>query len=417
MAIRSPTTIALACGLALGVALSTTTRVLASRGTSAAAASSTESSPSRLRADYVREVVERVEHDYVRPVQEQALLDSAVRGMVGSLDPYSSFLDRRQYDEMRATTTGQYPGVGVEVAADIAGLKVLRAITDSPAARAGVLAGDVIIRIADHPVGEDIDASIERMRGSPGSSVKLTLRRAGTPEAFAVTLERTQVSLHTVAHTLLEPGFGYLRITNFSDLTAEDTREALDDLLAASPGGLHGLVLDLRNNPGGVLEAAVAVADMFLEDGLIVSANGRTTEARFRMEATPGDRLGGAPMMVLVNAGSASAAEILAGALKDHERATLVGQRTFGKGSVQTVIPLSDGRALKLTTSLYFTPSGASIHGRGIEPDVPLVGDSQPPLDITGRQDVPLAARDGEITLALQRLRRTPVVRTQAYKG
>ncbi len=410
MSLRATTTIALVCGLALGVALSTTTRVFANRGSAAAAASGTP-------PDYLREIVERVEHDYVKPVQEQQLLDSAVRGLVGSLDPYSAYLDRHQYEEMRATTSGQYPGVGVEVAADAAGLKILRAIDGSPAARAGVLAGDVIIRVADRAVGVDVDAAVARLRGPPGSDVKLTLTRAGRAEAFDLTLQREQVEMHTVAHRLLEPGFGYLRISNFSDLTAQDASEALDGLIAESPGGLRGLVLDLRSNPGGVLEATVSVADMFLDDGVIVSANGRTTDARFRMDATPGDRLSGAPIVVLVNGGSASAAEILAGALHDHARATLVGRRTFGKGSVQTLIPLSDGRALKLTTSLYFTPSGASIHERGIEPDVQLAGESQPPLDITGTQDVPLAARDGEITLALERLRAAAETRVRANKG
>lgn len=412
MSLRATTTIALVCGLALGVALSTTTRVFANRGSATGAAPADAAQP-----DYLREIVERVEHDYVKPVPEQQLLDSAMRGMVGSLDPYSAYLDRRQYEEMRATTSGQYPGVGVEVAADASGLKILRAIEGSPAARAGVLAGDVIIRIADRPVGADVDAAVDALRGPPGSAVKLTMLRAGQPEAFDLTLQREQVAVHTVVHTLLEPGYGYLRIANFSDLTAQDASAALDELVADSPGGLRGLVLDLRNNPGGVLEAAVAVADMFLDDGVIVSANGRTADARFRMDATPGDRLSGAPIVVLVDAGSASAAEILAGALHDNERATLVGRRTFGKGSVQTVIPLSDGRALKLTTSLYFTPSGASIHERGIEPDVQLAGQSQPPLDITGTQDVPLAARDGEVTLALERLRAAAASRVHANKG
>ena len=417
MSLRQPTIIALACGIALGVALSTTTGVLANRGSAAVAAADSAASLLRSQSNYLREIVERVEHDYVKPVQEQQLLDNAARGMVGSLDPYSAYLDQHQYEEMRATTSGQYPGVGVEVAADALGLKVLRAIDDSPAAQAGVLAGDLIIRIADRAVGADMDAAVERLRGPAGSTVKLTMLRAGRPEAFELTLLRTQVVVHTVSQTLLAPGFGYLRIANFSDLTVSDARDALNQLDENSPGGLRGLVLDLRNNPGGVLEAAVAVADMFLEDGIIVSASGRTTDARFRMDATPGDRLNGAPIVVLVNGGSASAAEILAGALQDHARATLVGRRTFGKGSVQTLIPLSDGRAIKLTTSLYFTPSGASIHERGIEPDVQLAGESKPLIDITGAQDVPLAARDGEVTLALERLRVAAQARRHARRS
>ncbi len=406
--IRTSTLVALTGGLLVGLLLARS-GVLTSRGsqpvvTPESAAGATVELEHR-RAAQLRETVERIEHDYVRSVPEQQLFDGALRGMVGSLDRYSAYLDKRQFEAMRATTTGQYPGVGVEVAADAAGLKVLRAIADSPAARAGVLAGDIIIRVADRPVGRNIDAAVERLRGPAGSSVKLSLTRSGLTDPFEVLLERTQVELHTVAQTLLEPGYGYLRISNFSDLTAEDARAALDALESKSPHGLRGLVLDLRNNPGGVLEAAVAVADMFLDEGNIVSANGRTADARFRMDATAGDRLKGAPMIVMVNGGSASAAEILAGALKDNQRATLIGRRTFGKGSVQTVIPLSDGRALKLTTSLYFTPSGASIHERGITPDITLAGEAGLPVDITGVQNVPLAARDGEVMLALEKLR------------
>ena len=416
--LRAPTLLALIVGLALGAASTTIIQRLVRRdGQSAAAAAErwlTGTASERKQAAYLIEAAERVEHEYVKAVPEQQLFDNALRGMVGSLDPYSAFLDQQQYAAMRATTSGQYPGVGVEVAADAAGLKVVRAIADSPAARAGVLAGDIIIRVAGLPVGRDVDAAVERLRGPPGSKVKLSLTRSGRPDAFDVLLERTEVEVHTVMHTLLERGYGYLRITNFSDLTAVDTRDALDDLNATSPNGLRGLILDLRNDPGGVLEAAVAVADMFLEAGNIVSANGRTPEARFRMDATSGDLLRGAPMAVLVNGGSASAAEILAGALKDQHRATLIGRRTFGKGSVQTIIPLSDGRALKLTTSLYFTPSGTSIHERGIEPDITLAGDAQLPLDVTGTQDVPLAARDGEILLALEKLRGTKFVARRA---
>ena len=406
---RLPILLALTIGVALGAAATTGIRFLCASRDAAAVPSLRElgsSAAERRQAAYLIEAAERIQHDYVREVPEQQLFDSALRGMLSSLDPYSSFLDRRQYEAMRATTSGRYPGVGVEVAADAAGLKVMRAITDSPAAHAGILAGDIIIRVADRPVGRDIDGAVERLRGPPGSQVKLGLMRGGAGEAFDVVLTRTEVEVHTVAYVLLEPGIGYLRIGNFSDLTAGEARDALDAMNGTNPKGLHGLVLDLRNNPGGVLEAAVAVADMFIEDGNIVSANGRTREARFKMDASGSDRIHGAPMVVLVNGGSASAAEILAGALKDHQRATLIGRRTFGKGSVQTVLPLSDGRAIKLTTSLYFTPSGESIHERGIMPDIMLAGESGPPIDITGTQNVPLAARDGEVMLALEKLRK-----------
>jgi carboxyl-terminal processing protease len=244
------------------------------------------------------------------------------------------------------------------------------------------------------------------MRGASGSTVNLTVRRAGTDGLLEFSLRRAKVEVHSVAQQTLEPGYGYLRITSFSETTADDVNRAVSRLKRDNPEGLKGLVLDLRNNPGGVLEAGVAVADAFLNEGVIVSADGRTADARFRMDATPGDLIDGAPLVVLVNSGSASASEIVAGALKDHGRAELIGHKTYGKGSVQTVMPLSHGGAVKLTTSRYFTPSGASIHGKGLIPDIVEDGPEETPAElITAKPTQPLAARDKEVRLGLETLR------------
>jgi carboxyl-terminal processing protease len=244
------------------------------------------------------------------------------------------------------------------------------------------------------------------MRGSSGSVVKLTVLRPTTGQTLDFSLRRAKVEVHSVAQQSLEPGYGYLRITGFSETTADDVNHAIARLKRDNPGGIKGLVLDLRNNPGGVLEAGVAVADAFLNEGVIVTADGRTPDARFRMDATPGDVIDGAPLVVLVNGGSASASEIVAGALKDHGRAELIGHKTYGKGSVQTVMPLSHGGAVKLTTSRYFTPSGASIHGKGIVPDIVAQGSEDPPAELlTAKGAAPLASRDKEVRLALDTLK------------
>src|SRR6202012_5629751 len=239
---------------------------------------------------------------------------------------------------------------------------------------------------------------------------------AGTDGVLEFSLRRAKVEVHSVAQQNLEPGYGYLRITSFSETTADDVTRAVARLKRDNPGGIKGLVLDLRNNPGGVLEAGVAVADAFLNEGVIVTADGRTPDARFRMDATPGDVIDGAPLVVLVNSGSASASEIVAGALKDHGRAELIGHKTYGKGSVQTVMPLSHGGAVKLTTSRYFTPSGASIHGKGIVPDIVAQGAEDPPAELlTGKNVASLQSRDKEVSLALGTLKdQGAVARNQA---
>ncbi|MGI9246240.1 MAG: S41 family peptidase [Steroidobacteraceae bacterium] len=357
------------------------------------------------------EVGGRIEREYVDPVPSATFDEAAVKGVVARLDPHSAFLDAEQYDEMRATTTGSYSGVGIEVSADDGKVIVVTPIEGGPAARAGVHAGDVVLAVDGNPVtAERLEETIGRMRGTPGTLVQLTVGRKGERSPLVFGLQRGEVHVHTVRAEALPGDYGYVRITQFSDSTPDDLIESLSALMhhgsAAHPDAalhpLRGLVLDLRGNPGGVLESAVGVADAFLDDGLIVRADGRTPEARFEMSATPGDALGGEPLVVLVDGGSASGSEIVAGALRDHGRATLMGERTFGKGSVQTVIPLRDGQALKLTTSRYFTPSGASIHEKGLEPDIALQAIAQD-RGAAPRPRSPM--RDPAVLTALQYLR------------
>ncbi|HKZ73802.1 MAG TPA: S41 family peptidase [Steroidobacteraceae bacterium] len=358
-------------------------------------------------ARLLAEVLERVKREYVEDMDDRELLENAVRGMVSALDPHSAFLNSEEYEEIRVSTMGSYPGVGIEVAASDGAVKILRAIEGSPAEAAGLRAGDLIVSIDDVEIGTDLEGAITRMRGKAGSTVKLVVRRPGeTGELLTYTMQRARVAVRSVAQTSLEPGYGYLRISTFSETTVDDVNRAVAQMKRANPQGLQGVVLDLRNNPGGVLEAGVAVADAFLEDGVIVTADGRTDDARFRMDATPGDLIGGAPLVVLVNGGSASASEIVAGALKDHGRAALIGHKTYGKGSVQTIMPLTRGGAVKLTTSRYFTPSGASIHEKGIIPDVTIDGPEDRPVELDGGKNAaPLALRDHEVGVALDALK------------
>jgi carboxyl-terminal processing protease len=404
---RSRTLIALVAGAAFGFSAALTSGVLAEHPSQTAHAAT--GNPAALPWEEARlfaEVYERIKREYVDDVDDHALMDKAIRGMVAALDPHSAFLDTEEFEEIRLSTMGSYPGVGIEVVAEDSAVKILRPIEGSPADQAGLLPGDQIVRIDDTDIGADLAGAISRMRGASGSVVKLTVLRSATGQTLDFSLRRAKVEVHSVAQQSLEPGYGYLRVTGFSETTADDVNHAVAHLKRDNPGGIKGLVLDLRNNPGGVLEAGVAVADAFLNEGVIVTADGRTPDARFRMDATPGDVIDGAPLVVLVNGGSASASEIVAGALKDHGRAELIGHKTYGKGSVQTVMPLSHGGAVKLTTSRYFTPSGASIHGKGIVPDVVAQGPEDPPADLmAGKTAPPLATRDKEVGLALGELK------------
>ncbi len=319
------------------------------------------------------DVFANIKANYVEPVEDKELLENAIRGMLSGLDPHSAYLDEEAFEELQVGTTGEFGGLGIEVGMEDGFVKVIAPIDDTPAQRAGIAAGDLIIRLDDTPVkGLTLREAVDIMRGEPGTDITLTIVREGLDAPFKVTITRAIIKVTSVKHRLLAPGFGYVRITQFQSNTADNLMAAIKTLKKENGGRLDGLVLDLRNNPGGVLSAAVDVADTFLEQGLIVYTEGRAPDSEVRFKATPGDALDGAPIVVLINVGSASASEIVAGALQDHRRAIIMGRRSFGKGSVQTVLPMKDGTALKLTTARYYTPSGRSIQAEGIEPDIQL---------------------------------------------
>ncbi|MEJ0086050.1 MAG: S41 family peptidase [Pseudomonadota bacterium] len=352
------------------------------------------------------EVLERVKREYVDDVKQPELIDDALRGLVGGLDPYSSYLDAEEYADLRVSTAGTYAGIGIEVSTADRALRVVRPFRDSPAASAGIRSGDVISAIDGQAVGGDLDGAMARMRGPRGSIVKLVVVRTGQSLPLEFAVERAQVDVHSVATVALDGAYLYARITTFSDTTAEDFAAGVARVRRDLDAKPRGVIIDLRNNPGGVLESAVEVADQLLEEGVIVTAEGRTPASRFSMDATPGDILPGVPVVVLVNGTTASAAEILAGALQDHRRAVLLGRRTFGKGLVQTVMPLTHGRAIKLTTSRYFTPSGRSIQGHGIDPDEPYDGVDAAPMDLEdARLRLQLPTHDSGVRAALELLK------------
>lgn len=319
------------------------------------------------------DVFGRIKNDYVVDVDDKELIENAIRGMLSGLDPHSSYLDAEQFTELQVGTTGQFGGLGIEVGMENGFVKVIAPIDDTPAQRAGVQAGDLIIRLDDTPVkGMTLSEAVKVMRGKPGSDIELTIVRDGLDQPLKLTITRDIIKVKSVKARMLEPGFGYLRISQFQSKTAENLVDAIEDLKKENGGPLKGTVLDLRNNPGGVLNGAVAVSDAFLDKGMIVYTEGRIADSKLRFNATPDDVINGAPLVVLVNQGSASASEIVAGALQDHKRAIIVGSQTFGKGSVQTILPLSSESALKLTTARYYTPSGRSIQAEGITPDIEL---------------------------------------------
>ena len=317
------------------------------------------------------EVFSRIKADYVEPVEDKKLLQDAIQGMLAGLDPHSSFLDAEGFKEIRVGTEGEFGGLGIEVTMEDGFVKVVSPIEDTPAARAGLKTGDLIIPLDNKAVkGMSLNDAVKQMRGKPGSEITLTVVREGSPKPLVFTLARAVIKIQSVKHRMLDDGFGYLRVTQFQANTGDGVKDALTKLKLQHKGDLKGLVLDLRNNPGGVLNAAVAVSDAFLSSGLIVYTEGRVADAELKFSATPADLINGAPMVVLVNGGSASASEIVAGALQDHKRAVIMGTKTFGKGSVQTILPMSGGTALKITTARYYTPSGRSIQATGILPDV-----------------------------------------------
>jgi len=356
-------------GMFVGAAIILDMGVLAERNPGAA-----QDAAAPLPLDELRtftEVFSRIKSDYVEPVQDKKLLEDAVQGMLAGLDPHSAYLDADSFKDMRVETEGQFGGLGIEVTMENGFVKVVSPIEDTPAARAGVKTGDLIIRLDEKAVkGLSLTDAVRMMRGKPGTDITLTIVREGVSKPLKITVTRAVIKIQSVKSRMLDPGYGYVRITQFQAGTDKSLIEAIKKLEKENKGNLRGLVLDLRNNPGGVLNAAVGVSDAFLDKGLIVYTEGRVPDSRMRLSATPGDVTNGAPMVVLINGGSASASEIVAGALQDDKRAVLMGTKSFGKGSVQTIIPISNGGALKITTARYYTPSGRSIQALGIVPDI-----------------------------------------------
>lgn len=319
------------------------------------------------------EVLGIIRQNYVEPVGDSELLKSAIRGMLSGLDPHSAYLEKEEFQELKEGTSGEFGGLGIEVGMEDGFVKVVSPIDDTPAQKAGVRSGDLIIRLDDTAVkGLSLNEAVKLMRGVPGTDITLTIVREGTEGPLQIKLTRAVIKVNSVRSRELEAGYEYLRVSQFQTDTGRKLRDAVTELKDKNGGRLKGVVLDLRNNPGGVLTAAVSVADAFLSDGLIVYTEGRAPESEQRFSATAGDIVDGVPIVVLVNAGSASASEIVAGALQDNGRGIIMGEKTFGKGSVQTILPISETSALKLTTARYFTPKGRSIQAEGIEPDVPL---------------------------------------------
>jgi carboxyl-terminal processing protease len=317
------------------------------------------------------EVFSKVKSDYVEGVDEKKLIEDAIRGILNGLDPHSSFLNTTEFTDLKIGTTGQFGGLGIEVGMENGFVKVISPIDDTPAARAGVQASDLIIKLDDKSVkGMTLNDAVKIMRGKPNTAIDLTIVREGETKPLVINITREIIRVKSVKKRMLEPGYGYVRITTFQSRTTTDLLKGISDLQKESQ--LKGMILDLRNNPGGVLNGAVGVSDAFIEDGMIVYTEGRIDDSSHRYLATPGDSLNGAPLVVLINGGSASASEIVAGALQDHKRAIILGTKSFGKGSVQTIQELRNGSAVKLTTARYFTPHGRSIQATGIEPDIKL---------------------------------------------
>ncbi len=336
------------------------------------------------------EVFGRVKSDYVEPVEDKKLITEAINGMLTGLDPHSAYLDQEAFKELQVGTQGEFGGLGIEVSMEDGFVRVVSPIDDSPASKAGVKAGDLIVKLDDTSVkGMTLNDAVKRMRGKPNTQIVLTIVRKGETKPIVVTLTRAVIKIQSVKSKLLEPGYAYVRVSQFQEHTGETMARAIERMFKENQGAMQGMVLDLRNDPGGLLNGAVAVSAAFLpKDALVVYTDGRTEDAKMKLNASPEHYLRGrnkedylaklpaaaktVPMVVLVNGGSASASEIVAGALQDHDRAVVMGQQTFGKGSVQTILPLGNNTAIKLTTARYYTPKGRSIQAKGITPDIPL---------------------------------------------
>ena len=355
-------------GLLIGLLLAGSHQVLAKR----------DSEVLQLPLSDIRlftDIYARIKKDYVEEVGDQDLLRGAIRGMLSSLDPHSSFLSQEEFKELQIGTSGEFGGLGIEVGMENGFVKVISPIEDTPADRAGVQAGDVIIKLDETQVkGLTLNEAVKLMRGVRGTKILLTIVREGESKPLEISVTRDVIRVKSVRSRILEPGYGYIRITSFQSKTTRNVIAAVEKLLKKSKQDLQGLILDLRNNPGGVLTGAVGVSDIFLEDGeLIVYTKGRVQDAELNYSASTNDSVDGVPIVVLINEGSASASEIVAGALQDHKRAVIMGQKSFGKGSVQTILPLKENAALKLTTARYYTPQGRSIQAEGIVPDILVV--------------------------------------------
>lgn len=411
MSLKTRVILVLVIGTILGLSLSLGGDVVANRD----AAGSKELTWEDMRL--IAEVMQRVRRDYVEPIDDKELMDRAIRGMVSGLDRHSEFLDAQEYREIRNSTRGRYSGVGLEVSTREGAILVISPIDDTPAQRAGIESGDEIIEINGVSVRNDgLNAAIDKMRGKAGTPVTITVRRQNYDDPLTFNLTRQKIKVASVRYEILQPSYGYVRVSQFNESTADELSRAIDEMtdeVQEQTGDmLAGLILDLRNNPGGILDAAVEVSDLFLDEGIIVTAEGRTPESRFRRVAEIGDIMDGGAVVVLVNGGSASASEIVAGALQDHDRALIIGTTTFGKGLVQTVIPLSRGFAIKLTTSHYYTPSGDSIHEIGIVPDIVVEGSGEyPGLSATASVD---RENDAQLIEALEQIRNQRVMHSQA---
>ena len=373
--LKKKNSVILFLGIILGVLLSIGSTVIADRENSA---DNTQQQAGTVTLPYEElraftEVFGRIKSDYVEPVSDKKLLEDAIKGMLAGLDPHSAYLNPEQYNDLKVGTTGQFGGLGIEVTMEDGFVKVVSPIDDTPAKKAGMEAGDLVIRLDEKPVkGMTLTEAVKLMRGKPGSDILLTVIREGEDAPLKVTITRDIIKVKSVKSRIIEKNYGYLRISSFQSRTGKSVVDAVAKLKKENKGNLNGLVLDLRNNPGGVLNAAVEVSDAFLEKGLIVYTEGRIKNSEMRFNAAPGDVVDGVPVVVLVNAGSASASEIVAGALQDHKRAIIMGEKSFGKGSVQTILPTNGTAAIKLTTARYYTPSGRSIQAEGIKPDIVL---------------------------------------------
>ena len=392
----------LAIGALIGVAVSLNFSAVAQK-----AATSAPLPIEELRA--FTEVFGRVKSDYVEPVDDKKLITEAINGMLTGLDPHSAYLDQEAFKELQVGTQGEFGGLGIEVGMEDGFVKVVTPIDDTPASRAGLKPGDLIIKLDDTSVkGMTLTEAVKRMRGKPNTPITLTVVRKGEPKPIVVTLNRAVIKIQSVKSKLIEPGYAYFRVTQFQEQTGENLARSIERLFKENQGAMKGIVLDLRNDPGGLLNGAVAVSAAFLPAGsLVVYTDGRTEDSKMKLNARPEDYLRGrmkedfnrrlpadvktVPMVVLVNGGSASASEIVAGALQDHKRAVIMGQTTFGKGSVQTILPLGNSTAIKLTTARYYTPSGRSIQAKGIIPDIPLD-------DGAGDRAASLKVREADLT-------------------